>query len=162
MTAERPTTERLREALGEAIAFAERLDEEAARHPLRLVEVSRPLFRDALMRPLARMAALLTAYDPNRDVPQALAAAPVDRDEALPFLAGEFVVHISHYKEAARMLAALSAPEPKDRTSYIEVRSTACRAGSDGDCSWDLCPQTRDGEPVATGRHCPLDREDSR
>ena len=32
-----------------------------------------------------------------------------------------------------------------------------CRADQDGDCYWDECPQLRDGEPEASGRHCPLD-----
>jgi hypothetical protein len=32
-----------------------------------------------------------------------------------------------------------------------------CHAGKDGDCIWKDCPQNRDGEPNATGRHCPLD-----
>jgi hypothetical protein len=32
-----------------------------------------------------------------------------------------------------------------------------CHAGQDGDCYWPECPQVRDGEPVASGRHCPLD-----
>lgn len=36
-------------------------------------------------------------------------------------------------------------------------RFTRCRAGSDGDCVWSACPQLRDGEPAASGRHCPLD-----
>jgi hypothetical protein len=30
-----------------------------------------------------------------------------------------------------------------------------CMADSDGDCDWEACPQTRDGEPKATGRTCP-------
>jgi len=34
---------------------------------------------------------------------------------------------------------------------------TDCRSASDGDCDWSECPQLRDGEPKATGRHCPLD-----
>lgn len=33
----------------------------------------------------------------------------------------------------------------------------AAGRNSDGDCSWSECPQLRDGEPAATGRHCPLD-----
>lgn len=32
-----------------------------------------------------------------------------------------------------------------------------CHAQQDGDCDWPECPQERDGEPQATGRHCPLD-----
>lgn len=31
---------------------------------------------------------------------------------------------------------------------------------SDGECVWEACPQTRDNEPRATGRHCPLDTRD--
>jgi hypothetical protein len=33
-----------------------------------------------------------------------------------------------------------------------------CQSGQDGECSWNRCPQERDGEPTKTGRHCPLDR----
>lgn len=33
----------------------------------------------------------------------------------------------------------------------------SCRASLDGECGWSGCPQLRDGEPKATGRHCPLD-----
>ena len=33
-----------------------------------------------------------------------------------------------------------------------------CHGGRDGDCSWELCPQLRDGEPMKSGRHCPLDQ----
>lgn len=40
----------------------------------------------------------------------------------------------------------MSAPVPE-----------GCHAARDGDCYWAECPQLRDGEPVATGRHCPLD-----
>jgi hypothetical protein len=36
-------------------------------------------------------------------------------------------------------------------------RVNYCRACSDGECFWSECPQLRDNEPHATGRHCPLD-----
>ena len=32
-----------------------------------------------------------------------------------------------------------------------------CHADSDGDCIAATCPQLRDNEPTASGRHCPLD-----
>jgi hypothetical protein len=35
-----------------------------------------------------------------------------------------------------------------------------CAAGRDGECSHSECPQLRDGEPVKSGRHCPLDVRD--
>ena len=38
--------------------------------------------------------------------------------------------------------------------------SPRCHAGRDGDCSWELCPQNREGEPKKSGRHCPLDHCD--
>ena len=34
---------------------------------------------------------------------------------------------------------------------------SSCAAGRDGDCVHAHCPQLRDGEPQASGRHCPLD-----
>jgi len=33
-----------------------------------------------------------------------------------------------------------------------------CHAHQDGDCTWEKCPQIRDGEPQKSGRHCPLDK----
>lgn len=35
-----------------------------------------------------------------------------------------------------------------------------CAAGRDGECFHSQCPQLRDGEPVKSGRHCPLDVRD--
>jgi hypothetical protein len=40
------------------------------------------------------------------------------------------------------------------------TESLTCRGGRDGECSWKLCPQLRDNEPMKTGRHCPLDADD--
>ncbi len=34
----------------------------------------------------------------------------------------------------------------------------ACHAGKDGECIMIQCPQTLDGEPEKSGRHCPLDK----
>lgn len=34
---------------------------------------------------------------------------------------------------------------------------TRCQADDDGECSYDGCPQIRDGEPTKSGRHCPRD-----
>lgn len=45
--------------------------------------------------------------------------------------------------------------EPK-MTSKKSVK-VRCHASRDGECIWDQCPQTRDNEPHATGRHCPID-----
>jgi hypothetical protein len=35
-----------------------------------------------------------------------------------------------------------------------------CHADGDGHCTWEECPQLRDGEPAKSGRHCPLDNFD--
>ncbi|CNJ56177.1 Lar family restriction alleviation protein [Yersinia mollaretii] len=35
-----------------------------------------------------------------------------------------------------------------------------CAAARDGECHHKDCPQLRDNEPVATGRHCPIDNWD--
>lgn len=31
-----------------------------------------------------------------------------------------------------------------------------CHGGRDGECIWAQCPQLRDGEPMESGRDCPL------
>lgn len=44
----------------------------------------------------------------------------------------------------------------KMRLVKVEATDARCRSGRDGDCTWEGCPQNRDGEPAATGRSCPL------
>ena len=44
-----------------------------------------------------------------------------------------------------------------DKPKDLPTEPVYCRAGSDGDCYWKLCPQERDGEPEKSHRHCPLD-----
>ena len=44
-------------------------------------------------------------------------------------------------------------PIPEDFNEYVPL----CRAGKDGDCTWEHCPQNRDGESERSGRHCPID-----
>jgi hypothetical protein len=41
-------------------------------------------------------------------------------------------------------------------TDGDEPKPQTCQSDRDGDCDWKDCPQLRDGEPVATGRSCPL------
>lgn len=48
-------------------------------------------------------------------------------------------------------------PPAKGDRFYRERDLTGCAAGKDGECAHSQCPQLRDGEPSATGRHCPLD-----
>lgn len=44
------------------------------------------------------------------------------------------------------------------RTVDLVRAVNTCRASKDGEeCHSDECPQERDGEPMKTGRHCPLD-----
>lgn len=42
----------------------------------------------------------------------------------------------------------------------IKANPVRCNAGMDGECLWEGCPQLRDNEPHATGRHCPIDVRD--
>lgn len=43
--------------------------------------------------------------------------------------------------------------------SVFAMGKGRCRSDADGECTWKGCPQLRDGEPRATGRHCPLDHD---
>lgn len=40
--------------------------------------------------------------------------------------------------------------------TFVEL----CHGDRDGECHWAKCPQLADGEPVRSGRHCPLDLPD--
>lgn len=42
-------------------------------------------------------------------------------------------------------------------TKPDQVDDGRCHSDCDGDCTWKFCPQLRDNEPHATGRHCPND-----
>lgn len=46
---------------------------------------------------------------------------------------------------------------PKRHYDPQQRRFTRCQSDDDGDCEWSECPQLKDGEPKASGRHCPLD-----
>lgn len=46
---------------------------------------------------------------------------------------------------------------PRATVHLSRRQVTFCQADDDGDCMWAKCPQHRDREPLASGRHCPLD-----
>jgi hypothetical protein len=48
---------------------------------------------------------------------------------------------------------------PADKEGAKPKPLTRCAAARDGDCTHAQCPQLRDGEPRATGRHCPIDAD---
>jgi hypothetical protein len=59
-------------------------------------------------------------------------------------------------REAIRALRTAASNTEK----ASDVRPlTRCAANRDGECRHAQCPQLRDNEPAATGRHCPLDNE---
>jgi hypothetical protein len=49
------------------------------------------------------------------------------------------------------------APLPPARLHWGSRCINHCQADDDDCCAWSDCPQIRDNEPHATGRHCPLD-----
>jgi hypothetical protein len=61
---------------------------------------------------------------------------------------------------AARIRALIDRKEPTPITTQKKRALKRCAAARDGDCSHIDCPQLRDGEPVKSGRHCPLDIRD--
>lgn len=38
---------------------------------------------------------------------------------------------------------------------YYGEEYNGCKSNGDGECDWKSCPQIKDGEPEASGRHCP-------
>lgn len=70
-----------------------------------------------------------------------LAAACAERDEARAVVAGRAVA-------PSRVALPVAAPA---------YEHPGCHSDDDGHCEWAECPQIRDNEPHATGRHCPRD-----
>lgn len=61
--------------------------------------------------------------------------------------------------EQIEWIAALAPPRKYTNVEVVAATSqlTRCAAARDGECSHPQCPQTLDGEPVRSGRHCPID-----
>lgn len=61
----------------------------------------------------------------------------------------------------SKISAVVSRDKKSDQPRFVHIGrgkiTLLCQASKDGDCTWPGCPQNRDNEPDATGRHCPLD-----
>ncbi|ENA3444740.1 hypothetical protein ABGN35_000050 [Yersinia enterocolitica] len=63
-------------------------------------------------------------------------------------------------KEDATPIVIVPAPDGVIMRPQSENPLERCAAGRDGECHHKGCPQLRDNEPMATGRHCPIDNWD--
>lgn len=70
----------------------------------------------------------------------------------------------STYRHAVRFGLVRDTQQPVvfyfERVAWKNRPLTRCASNNDGDCTHKDCPQLRDNEPHATGRHCPLDTRD--
>ena len=60
-------------------------------------------------------------------------------------------------KEDATPIVIVPAPAGVIMRPPFKKPLEHCAAARDGECSHQDCPQLRDNEPMATGRHCPID-----
>lgn len=63
-------------------------------------------------------------------------------------------------EEATTPIIIAPAPAGVIMRPQFEKPLELCAAGRDGECHHKDCPQLRDNEPMATGRHCPIDNWD--
>ncbi|HDL7013678.1 TPA: hypothetical protein PXM26_002012 [Yersinia enterocolitica] len=63
-------------------------------------------------------------------------------------------------KEDTTPIVIAPAPTGVVMRPQFEKPLERCAAARDGECHHKDCPQLRDNEPVATGRHCPIDNWD--
>ncbi|HHH0385475.1 TPA: hypothetical protein ACPZND_001893 [Yersinia enterocolitica] len=63
-------------------------------------------------------------------------------------------------KEDATPIVIVPAPAGVIMRPQYENPLERYAAGRDGECHHKDCPQLRDNEPMATGRHCPIDNWD--
>lgn len=88
----------------------------------------------------------------NRLAPQCVVHRPAEDDADDPKTADE-----------ALRLGWTGFPAPGSPAWRREREGTfveLCHGDRDGECHWKKCPQLADGEPVRSGRHCPLDLPD--
>lgn len=52
------------------------------------------------------------------------------------------------------LIEVVDNPEPQ---SLPESCYLGCHADHDSECTYEECPQLKDGEPEKSGRHCPFD-----
>lgn len=66
---------------------------------------------------------------------------------------------LSHPKDFDALVDAAMADSKAYAAAPVAALTplTRCAAGRDGECAHADCPQLRDGEPLKSGRHCPLD-----
>lgn len=71
----------------------------------------------------------------------------------------EKAVTLTHnvIRKVDRWCDAINRTPPVPPVVLSTAKSERCHSHKDGDCTWPACPQLRDNEPAATGRHCPLD-----
>jgi len=104
------------------LAIARQMAESADSHPLRLVEVSKALFVDEVVRPLERLAALPTSTEglvtvSRRDLEKVLAALGADvADKGFgPVVSARGLKAIRSAEPARRRLTASMSPSPTRR-----------------------------------------------
>ena len=64
--------------------------------------------------------------------------------------------HRVQAEECEKWLNRLRPRQPGPGMLSLMLEKGTCQSGQDGECNWEECPQARDGEPMKTGRHCPL------
>lgn len=94
---------------------------------------------------------------------------PEGPHEFIAGVAGTILGDIARKLETSRLVPAtefVNDGKDPDWDAYAAAEAapaaqggplTKCAAGRDGECDHAQCPQLRDGEPAASGRHCPLD-----
>ncbi|HHG9944636.1 TPA: hypothetical protein ACPZLH_002477 [Yersinia enterocolitica] len=70
------------------------------------------------------------------------------------------IIKAGYLVEGGNTATIAPAPEGVVMRPQFEKPLERCAAARDGECSHKDCPQLRDNEPMATGRHCPIDNWD--
>lgn len=79
-------------------------------------------------------------------------------DHNMPFAAKQLALKV--VKLIDRTSSTIDTDVPAENTAQQFESLTRCAAARDGECHHSQCPQLRDNEPHATGRHCPIDNWD--
>lgn len=79
-------------------------------------------------------------------------------DESGPDVEQATAAQVASLASQVHPSSALPSLTPEGHAARLASQPlTRCAAALDGNCVHPRCPQLRDGEPLNSGRHCPLD-----
>lgn len=94
--------------------------------------------------------------NPLLKLPAGKALAALPREQRASLEVATYARHAAHALSRGPEQKTPAGPFPRLQATIPVISLTWCASDSDGDCAHSQCPQLRDGEPLKSGRSCPV------